>query len=119
MGGLAKRKPGVGMSTDFATAVRDAANEALAEGELSVRVDHGLAAQALLDRRMEKQADRKLQVELARLLAGGRGVTGIGNTDTEKPAEVNVTPVPEGSSEGTNRGLAPLALVFDPERSLE
>jgi hypothetical protein len=37
---------------------------------MKVTASHGLAAQALLDRRAEKQADRDLTLNMARLLSG-------------------------------------------------
>jgi hypothetical protein len=55
---------------DFATLVQKRAAQMLAAGELRVTASHGLQAQALLDRRAEKQADRDLAVNMARLLSG-------------------------------------------------
>lgn len=55
---------------DFAMAIRAEANRALANGTLRVTAAHGLTAQALIDRRVEKQADRALMVQLASLLTG-------------------------------------------------
>ncbi len=63
---------GAGMAADdFAVAVRKRAGDLLKEGKLNVRTEHGLQAQALIDRRHEKAADRNLQIELARLMSGG------------------------------------------------
>lgn len=59
-----------GAEHDFAVLVRDRAAELLREGHLKVTATHGLAAQALLDRRAEKQADRDLALNMARLLSG-------------------------------------------------
>lgn len=101
--GTSGRRRGIDgrMTTDFAQAVRDTALQMLRDGDLKVRTEHGLAAQGLIDRRVEKAADRSLQVELARLL------TGLGSTMpgelVEKPPERNVTPA-----------LAPLELVSEP-----
>jgi hypothetical protein len=55
---------------DFAILVRKRAAQMLINGELRVTASHGLQAQALLDRRAEKEADRDLQLNLARLLSG-------------------------------------------------
>jgi hypothetical protein len=55
---------------DFATMVQKRASEMLAAGDLRVTASHGLQAQALLDRRAEKQADRDLSLNMARLLSG-------------------------------------------------
>lgn len=55
---------------DFAAAVKDAAMEKLEAGELRITTRDGLAAQGLLDKRAEKQADRDLMVNLARLMTG-------------------------------------------------
>ena len=54
---------------DFATMVQRRATELLAQGELRVSAQHGLSAQALLDRRAEKQADRDIAINIARLLS--------------------------------------------------
>jgi hypothetical protein len=53
---------------DFAAAIRDEAMKKLEQGELKVNANHGLAAQGLLDRRADKQADRDLLMNLARLM---------------------------------------------------
>jgi hypothetical protein len=55
---------------DFATMVQQRAVELLAAGDLRVTTQHGLQAQALLDRRAEKQADRDIAINIARLLSG-------------------------------------------------
>jgi hypothetical protein len=55
---------------DFAVMVQKRATELLAKGELRVTAQHGLQAQALLDRRAEKQADRDVAINIARLLSG-------------------------------------------------
>jgi len=55
---------------DFAVMVQKRATELLAAGELRVTAQHGLQAQALLDRRAEKQADRDVAINIARLLSG-------------------------------------------------
>lgn len=55
---------------DFATAVRDAAHQKLKDGDVDVTVEQGLKAQAILDKREEKDADRRLALSIARMLAG-------------------------------------------------
>jgi hypothetical protein len=55
---------------DFATLIRERAVELLAAGEIRVTAAHGLQAQALIDRRAEKAADRDLTINIARLLSG-------------------------------------------------
>ena len=98
---LAERAAGHPVSNDdFAAAVRAEAQKLLAEGKLSVRTEHGLSAQALIDRRAEKQADRRLMIEMAGLLAGTRSLGG--------PPEDLI----EGEWEEVET-LAPLALVAD------
>ena len=56
---------------DFAKAVRDEAMRLLEAGDLKIKANEGLWAQALLDKREEKKADRDLMVNLVRLMAGG------------------------------------------------
>jgi hypothetical protein len=60
-----------GVSGDFALAVRAEAARLLAAGEMRVRAEHGLSAQALLDRRAEHAANRTLLLNITRLLSGG------------------------------------------------
>jgi hypothetical protein len=55
---------------DFASVVQQRALDLLEKGELRVTATHGLQAQALIDRRVEKAADRDLAVNIARLLSG-------------------------------------------------
>jgi hypothetical protein len=55
---------------DFAVMVQKRAVDLLRDGSLRVTAQHGLTAQALLDRRAEKQADRDLALNMARLLSG-------------------------------------------------
>ena len=55
---------------DLAAAVRDAAKQRLENGEIRPTLRDGLAAQALLDRREEKQRDRNFMLSLARLTSG-------------------------------------------------
>lgn len=104
-GAISERGAGLPVSNeDFALAVRAEAQKMLNEGRLSVRTEHGLTAQALLDRRAEKQADRRLMVELAGLLSGARRIEGppddlIVGEWSEVPAD----------------GMAPLALVAGDE----
>ena len=66
---------GLSPRSDFALAVRDEALKQLKAGTLTVKTSDGLTAQGLLDRRIEKQADRTLAMNIARLLSGaGRDV---------------------------------------------
>lgn len=88
---------------DFAAAVRAEAQRLLTDGKLSVRTEHGLSAQALIDRRAEKQADRRLMIEMAGLLAGTRSLQG--------PPEDLIEG--EWSEVDDDQTLAPLALVAD------
>lgn len=67
---LAAKASATGSSTDFAQLVKAEAVRRLEAGELRVRVGDGLAAQALLDRRAEKQKDRELASQIGKLLAG-------------------------------------------------
>jgi hypothetical protein len=60
---------------DFATMVQQRATQLLANGDLRVTTQHGLSAQALLDRRAEKQADRDIAINIARLLSGAMVMT--------------------------------------------
>lgn len=60
---------------DFATLVQQRAVEALEAGNLRITAQHGLAAQALIDRRIEKAADRDLALNMARLLSGAITMT--------------------------------------------
>src|SRR5262245_14076121 len=55
---------------DFATMVQRRAIAMMEAGTLPINATHGLQAQALLDRRAEKQADRELSFNIARLLSG-------------------------------------------------
>lgn len=56
--------------TDFASLVRDKANELMEAGELAVTTQHGLMAQQMLDARETKEKDRALMMSIARMLAG-------------------------------------------------
>jgi hypothetical protein len=55
---------------DFASVVQRKAMELLEKGELRVTATHGLQAQGLMDRRVERAADRDLAFNIARLLSG-------------------------------------------------
>lgn len=79
---------GKGPSGDFARMVRDAAAAKLEAGELRIRTQDGIAAQALLDRREERRADRDLLLNLARLLSGGQPVVVEGRYTTVAPLEL-------------------------------
>ena len=85
---------------DFATLVQKRATELLRSGDLRVTATHGLQAQALLDRRAEKQADRDLALNMARLLSGAISMAPLNVIEMR-----NVTPPELGD------GLAPLELV--------
>lgn len=95
---------------DFAAAVRAEANRMLAAGDLQIRTEHGLQAQALIDRRAEKQADRRLMVEMARLLSGGALGLMSAPDDVIEGEYVDVTDQPDLNPDA---GLAPLALVAE------
>jgi len=55
---------------DFLALVRDRAAEAVAAGEAKVSVQHGLQAQAQLDARANRNADRDLMARIALALTG-------------------------------------------------
>jgi hypothetical protein len=56
--------------TDLAVLVRDKTLESVLSGRLEPTLQHGLMAQAMLDKRVERAADRQLAVTLAGMLAG-------------------------------------------------
>jgi hypothetical protein len=85
------------MRGDFAVLVQKKAMQLLETGNLRVTATHGLQAQALLDRRAEKAADRDLAVNLARLLSGAMAPT----------------PMKVVSGEGYDIMLAPPRIVSD------
>lgn len=58
------------VSGDFLAAVVDRAHEGLADGSLAVTVKDGIAAQAHLDQRMSRNADRDLLSKIAMALTG-------------------------------------------------
>lgn len=103
-----KPAPEVDPRADFAMAIRAEANRKLAAGELTVNAQHGLAAQALIDRREEKKADRQLMVELAGLLSGARSLQG-------PPEELIEGEWREVTDDPETTALAPLALVAGDE----
>jgi hypothetical protein len=72
----------------------------LRAGQLRVTAQHGLTAQALLDRRAEKAADRDLALNMARLLSGAVSMAPLSVIETR-----NVTPLEIGD------GYAPDDLV--------
>jgi len=55
---------------DLATLVRDKAVKMVQQGKLKPTLQHGLMAQALLDKRVERAADRQLALTVAGMLAG-------------------------------------------------
>jgi hypothetical protein len=81
---------------DFASLVQKRAAQMLEAGELRVTASHGLQAQALLDRRAEKQADRDFSLNLARLMSGAVMMT---PSEVIEGRAIDVTP------------LAPAALI--------
>jgi hypothetical protein len=100
----ASKKAQTQAELDFATLVQARAAKLLAAGELRVTASHGLAAQALIDRRVEKQADRDLALNMARLLSGSIVMTPM---EVVEGRMVDVTP-----GELTD-GLAPPG-VYEP-----
>jgi hypothetical protein len=85
---------------DFAVMVKRRAADMLRAGQLRVTAQHGLTAQALLDRRAEKAADRDLALNMARLLSGAVSMAPLSVIETR-----NVTPLEIGD------GYAPDDLV--------
>jgi len=83
---------------DFATLVQKRATLLLQSGELRVTATHGLQAQALLDRRAEKQADRDLTLNMARLLSGAIQMAPISVVEMRNvtPPELEDGLAPEG-----------------------
>lgn len=57
--------------TDLSELVRDDVRRRIEDGELQPSVQHGLQAQAQLDRREERAQDRELALGIAAMLAGG------------------------------------------------
>jgi hypothetical protein len=102
----ASRGEKVTNNTDFAIAIRAEANRRLAEGTLTVTAQHGLQAQALIDRRAEKAADRRMMVELAGLLSGAISLDG-------PPEDLIEGEFTEVSDDADQQALAPLALVMN------
>jgi hypothetical protein len=80
----AKSPPPAGDSGDIAVLVRDAVKEKIEKEEVRLTVQHGLQAQAMIDRRIEKQKDRELAVRLAVVM-----------TDARPPERVLKTVFPE------------------------
>jgi hypothetical protein len=64
--------PTPGGETDIAKAIQRQALEQLQRGEMRLTAAHALRAQELIDRRAEKQADREMQVALARIILSRR-----------------------------------------------
>jgi hypothetical protein len=85
---------------DFAVMVQKRATEMLAAGELRVTAQHGLTAQALLDRRAEKQADRNIALNIARLLSGAMMMPPAtvidGRVISDEPLELTDGLAPDG-----------------------
>jgi hypothetical protein len=82
---------GTQAQVDFAVMVQKRATELLAEGSLRVTAQHGLTAQALLDRRAEKAADRDLALNMARLLSGSVSMTPITVIDSRAVEVLKIT----------------------------
>lgn len=61
----------MGSGDDLATVVRDKTLAKVRAGKLSPTLQHGLMAQAMLDKRAERAADRQLAIRLAAMLGGG------------------------------------------------
>lgn len=87
------------MSTDLAQVVVDKTLAKVHAGTLQPTLQHGLMAQAMLDRRAERAADRQLAIRLAGMLAGS----------PPPPNVIDVTPLPELLGEGDG------APEFDPD----
>ena len=68
---LARRTAGMAPA-DVATLVQEEVVRKLQDGTARVTVQHGLQAQALLDRREERKQDRQLAITLARMLHAPR-----------------------------------------------
>ena len=62
---------------DLAVIVRDKTLRAVREGRLKPTLQHGLMAQAMLDKRAERAADRQLAIRLAAMLGGAPVPPGI------------------------------------------
>jgi len=90
---------------DFATLVQKRATDLLQAGDLRVTAQHGLTAQALLDRRAEKQADRDVAINIARLLSGAMVMPPIAVIEDRVIIDVTPDEAPELSD-----GLAPIGL---------
>lgn len=65
------RSVGKSGDDDLATVVRDKTLAKVRKGQLSPTLQHGLMAQAMLDKRAERAADRQLAIRLAAMLGGG------------------------------------------------
>ena len=73
---------------DLAVLVRDQVRRGVLNGSIGLKARDGMAAQALIDRREEKAADRSFMLNLAQLLSGGgkaAPVTVIDVTPDESP----------------------------------
>lgn len=66
----AKVREGLADANDLALLIRDAVAEKVRVGEVRLTAQHGLTAQAQLDRRAEKQAGREVLIRMTRLLLG-------------------------------------------------
>lgn len=60
-----------GPSVDLAQLVVDEVRSSIEDGVLKPRIGDGLAAQRIVDHREERQQDRQMAIEMARLLSGG------------------------------------------------
>lgn len=77
-------------TSDLAALVRDRVVTGIEAGELAPTVREGLIAQDLLDRRMEKGADRSLALKVAALIAGAYARPALDDDAVE--GEVRVLP---------------------------
>ena len=71
---------------DVATAIQEQALEMLANGQMRLTASNALKAQAMLDERVDRHANRELAVALARILAGAVPPPGL--IDEESSADI-------------------------------
>lgn len=68
----APKAPEFKKEMDIAALVQQQAYEQMQRGEMRISAAHALRAQEILDRRAERQADREMQVALARIVLSRR-----------------------------------------------
>lgn len=66
----AKPPSAVKAKPDLATVVRDRSLRDVLAGKSKVTLQHGLMAQQMIDKRMERAADRQLAIRIAAMLGG-------------------------------------------------